>query len=135
MINIKLLPAYLFILAVSNAIAGGVVVIGHADVGKLDAATVQKIFTGKLIQVEGVEVTAVNLKPGPLRDRFLQTFLNQTEDKYTIYWAKRLFVGKGAPPLELSNTADVIKFVRSTPGAIGYVDEADVLPEVHVIVR
>jgi hypothetical protein len=133
--KIILLPALFLILAMSDAQAGDVVVIGHPGIGKLDAVTVQKIFTGKLIKVGGIDVTAVNVKPGPLRDHFLRTFLNQNDEKYTAYWTMRHFIGKGAPPIELPNATEVIKFVRSTPGAIGYIDEDDVLPQVSVIAR
>jgi ABC-type phosphate transport system substrate-binding protein len=129
------LPVLLLLLAMNNALAGDVVVIGNANLGKLDVATVQKIFTGKQIKVDGIDVTAVNVKSGPLREQFLQTFLQQTDAKYTAYWAIRLFVGKGAPPPELSSPAEVVKFVQSTPGAIGYVDESDLVDSVRVLAR
>ncbi len=130
-----LLPVLMLLLAMNNALAGDVVVIGHANLGKLDVAMVQKVFTGKLVKIDGIDVTAVNVKSGPLRDQFLQTFLQQTDAKYTAYWAIRLFVGKGAPPPELSSPAEVVKFVQSTPGAIGYVDESDLVDSVRVLAR
>ncbi|MDX8379670.1 MAG: hypothetical protein R8K48_06450 [Gallionella sp.] len=133
MLKIKPFLALVFFLAMSDALAGEVVVIGDAHLGKLDVATVQKLFTGKLIQVNGINVTTVNRVPGPLRERFLRTYLHISEGKYTAYWAKRLFVGKGAPPRELSSETDVIQFVKSTPGAIGYIDEADIVPEVSIL--
>ena len=135
MMKIKLLPALVFVLAMSDALAGDMVVIGHPGMGKLDVVTVQKIFTGKLIKVGDIDVKPVNVKPCSLRDRFLQTFLNQNDEKYTAYWTIRHFIGKGAPPLELPSSAEVIKFVQSTPGAIGYIDEDDVEPQVSVISR
>ena len=135
MIKTRFFPALVLIFALSEAQAGDVVVIGHAGMDKLDAVTVQRIFTGKLIKVGGVDVTAVNVKPSSLRNHFLQTFLNQNDEKYTAYWTIRHFVGKGAPPIELPSAAEVIKFVQSTPGAIGYIDEDDVVPEVNVLVR
>ena len=70
-----------------------------------------------------------------VRDRFLQDYLHQDEDKYTAYWTVRRYIGKGASPRELSSSADVIKYVNSTPGAIGYIDEADVPPGVHVLLK
>lgn len=135
MIKIKLLPALALILAMSDVQAGDVIVIGHAGMSKLDAVTVQRIFTGKLIKVNDIDVKPVNVKPCSIRDRFLQTFLNQNDEKYTAYWTIRHFIGKGAPPLELPSSAEVIKFVQSTPGAIGYIDEDDVVPQVSVISR
>jgi len=116
--------------------AGGVVVIGNANLIRLDATTLEKIYTGKVIEVEGKPVTAVNANSGStLRNRFLQVYLNQDEDKYTAYWTVRRYIGKGASPREISSSADVINFVTSTPGAIGYIDEADVPPGVNVLLK
>jgi len=116
--------------------AGGVVVIGNANLIRLDATTLEKIYTGKVIEVEGKPVTAVNANSGStIRNRFLQVYLNQDEDKYTAYWTVRRYIGKGASPREMSSSADVINFVTSTPGAIGYIDEADVPPGVNVLLK
>ena len=116
--------------------AGGVVVIGHAGLGHLDAATLQKIYTGKVIELEGIPVTAVNANAGSeIRSRFLQTFLNQDEDRYTAYWTVRRYIGKGASPREMSTSAEVIRFVKATPGAIGYIDENELQPGVNVLLK
>lgn len=135
----KLIPAALplaLLLAGSPAQASNVVVIGHASLSRLDAGTVQKVFTGKAIEVGGVAVTAVNASTGSnVRNRFLQTFLSQDEEKYTAYWTVRRYIGKGAPPKELSSSAEVINFVQSTPGAIGYIDEGDLKPGLNVLLR
>ena len=114
----------------------GVVIIGNANLRQLDANTVARIYTGKVIEVNGVAVTAVNASTGsPVRNRFLQAYLKQDEDKYTAYWTVRRYIGKGASPRELTRSADVIYFVNSTPGAIGYIDEADVEPGINVLLR
>ena len=116
--------------------AGGIVVIGHPGVPELDAATLQKIYTGRVIEVNGVSITAVNASAGSqTRNRFLQDYLNQDEDKYTAYWIVRRYVGKGASPRELPSSEDVINFVKSTPGAIGYLDASDVRPGVNVLLK
>lgn len=114
----------------------GVVVIGHANVKRLDALTVARIYTGKVIEVDGVPVTAINANIGSdVRARFLQAYLNQDEDKYTAYWTVRRYIGKGASPRELAKGSDVIRFVTSTPGAIGYIEEADLRPGLNVLLR
>ncbi|CAH1197951.1 conserved exported hypothetical protein [Candidatus Nitrotoga sp. BS] len=132
--KLKLIFA-LLALVICEAHADNVVVIGHAGLNKLNANTIQRIFTGKIIEIEGKHVTAVNLKAGALRDRFLQHYLNQKDDKYTAYWTVRRFIGKGIPPKELSSAAEVIRFVQATPGAIGYVDENELKPDMNVISR
>jgi hypothetical protein len=127
-------------LAVSLAFAfvqaGEIVVIGNNNVPKTDAATIQKIYTGKFISVAGVNVTPVGAKAGSAaRNRFLQEYLNQDEEKYTAYWTVRRYIGKGAPPTELASAAEVISYVQSTPGAVGYIDEAELKPGMNVIAR
>jgi ABC-type phosphate transport system substrate-binding protein len=37
------------------------------------------------------------------------------------YWQKQVFSGRGTPPPEMSSDAEVLAFVRSHPGAVGYV--------------
>ena len=53
-------------LAVSGAAtaADGIVVIGNANLQPLDATTVARIYTGKVVMVNGVPVTAVNAATG-----------------------------------------------------------------------
>jgi hypothetical protein len=123
------------LLSMSDALAGEVVVIGNTALGKLDVLTIQKLFTGKLIRVNDIDVTAVNIKSGALRDQFLSRYLNLSDEKYSAYWAIRLFAGKGMPPKELQSAAEVIIFVKTTTGAIGYINEDDLIPEVRVVAR
>jgi ABC-type phosphate transport system substrate-binding protein len=129
----------LMLLAASAArgwAADGVVVIGHPTVKRLDITTVARIYTGRVIEVDGVSITAVNAKAGTtIRNRFLQVFLNQDEDKYTAYWTVRRYIGKGASPRELNKSSDIIQFVTSTPGAIGYIDETEIRPGLNVLLR
>lgn len=126
-------------LATATGVAGAsddVVVIGNANLRHLDPTTIARIYTGRMIEVDGVSVTAVNAHSGsPIRNRFLQLYLNQDEDKYTAYWTVRRYIGKGASPRELGSSSDVIRFVTSTPGAIGYIDAADIEPGLNVLLR
>lgn len=133
--TIKVVSLAVF-LAFAQAHAGEIVVIGNSNVPKMDAVTVQKVYTGKFISVDGVNVTPVGVKPGAAsRNRFLQDFLKQDEEKYTAYWTVRRYIGKGVPPAELASAADVISYVQSTPGAVGYIDEAELKQGINVIAR
>lgn len=130
----RLLTACLLLLCIPAT--AGVVLIGHAGVPRLDESMVQKIYSGKVVEVGGVSVAAVHLRSGsPQRNLFLQTYLNQDEEKYTAYWTVRRYIGKGVPPRELASAADVISFVQSTPGALGYIDENDVKPGLNILLR
>ncbi len=130
------LPAALLLLAGLGSAAASTVVIGHPSLPRLDAATVQKVFTGRAIEVGGIVVTAINASVGSaVRSRFLQIYLNQDEDKYTAYWTVRRYIGKGTPPRELTSSSEVIDFVQSNLGAIGYIDEADLKPGLNVLIK
>ena len=121
-------------MAITNAYAGDIVVIGNSNVPKMNMTTVQKVYTGKFVSVAGIDVSPVAFKQGTTtRSRFLREFLKQDEDKYTAYWTVRRYIGKGVPPIEFSGAAEIIRFVVSTPGAVGYIDEDDLKPGVNVI--
>lgn len=116
-------------LLVFNAAAwaadGDVLVIAHPSVPALEAATVNRLYTGRAIEVAGNPVTVVNAAAGSaVRQRFLIRYLQQDEEKYRAYWTVRRHVGKGAPPRELTSVAQMLEVVTRTPGAVGYIDAA-----------
>jgi ABC-type phosphate transport system substrate-binding protein len=133
---VKPLAVLLLMLTLAATAAAEVVVIGHPGLSKLDGATVQRIFTGKVIEVGGVPVTAVNAIAGSsVRREFLERIVEQNEEKYTAYWTVRRYIGKGAPPRELPTSAEVIRFVMATPGAVGYIDDGDLRAGLNVLLR
>ncbi|MBF0262206.1 MAG: hypothetical protein HQL97_10290 [Magnetococcales bacterium] len=106
----------------SSSDAESVVVIGHPGLPKLDVTTIQKLYTGRSIEINGKSVTVVNVVPNnKTRKIFLEKFLAQDEEKYLAYWTVRRFIGKGTPPKELGSNEDVIAFVQSHADAIGYI--------------
>lgn len=131
-----LLPLAALALCVPLLGHAGVVVIAHPTVHKMDLATVQRIFMGKAIEVDGVRVSPANgAATMPSRQRFLAQYLQTNEDQYVAYWTVRRYVGKGTPPHEVRQTAEMIDYVSKTPGAIGYIDEADLPPGMNVVLR
>jgi hypothetical protein len=113
-----------------------VVVVAHAGMRKLDVATVERIYSGKVVELDGQPVVPVNLPPQhPLRQRFLKDFMQRDEPSYLAYWTVRRYVGKGAPPKEVGSVSEVLMHVMQNPGAMGYLDEADVPPGVNVVAR
>lgn len=116
-------------------VAADVVVVGNANLPKLDTETLNKIYTGRVIQVGGVSVVPVNLKAGnKLRGQFLSELLNSDDERYIAYWTVRRYIGKGVPPRELDSN-EILGFIQSTPGALGYVDGADVKPGMNVLLK
>ena len=54
-------------------------------------------------------------------ERFDHEVLHKTSSQLKSYWNQQIFSGKGVPPPEADSAADVITYVVSHPGAIGYV--------------
>ncbi len=48
-------------------------------------------------------------------------------------WLKKMLSGEGDPPLFMNSMEDILKKVASTPGAIGYINQADVTMDVKVL--
>lgn len=97
------------------------VVIGHSALQKTDLATLQRLYTGRVVSLNQQPATPLNLPPGhPLREQFLTDILGQTKEQYSGYWLVRRYVGKGTPPQELPSPEEIIRSISSTPGAVGY---------------
>jgi ABC-type phosphate transport system substrate-binding protein len=127
---------FIFYVGLTKVHAGDIVIIGNHNVPKMDLITIQKIYTGKIVSVADINVKPVNAKLGsPERNRFLEKVMNQDEEKYTGYWTVRRYIGKGTPPNELNSAAEIIDYVKSTEGAIGYIDEKELKTEMNVLER
>ena len=96
--------------------------IGHSSLQKTDLATLQRLYTGRVVSLNQQAATPFNLPPGhPLREQFIDNILGQNEEQYSGYWLVRRYVGKGAPPQELASPEEIIRAVSTIPGAVGYV--------------
>ena len=63
-----------------------------------------------------------------VRRSFSGDVLQQSIVEVQVYWQRRMSQGVTPPPVKTTDE-DVVAFVASTPGAIGYVSSAALLPE------
>ncbi len=116
----------LFIVATGSVFAD-VSVIANKGMGidSITAKEVKKIWLGKSKSLGGTSVKLSDLPQGNTsRDHFYANVVNKNEKYLKVYWAKIVFAGKGAPPKSFASDADVVSWVASTPGAVGYVDNS-----------
>lgn len=114
----------------------GWVLVANSAIKGVDAEMLKRIYTGRVVELDGLPLRPVNLAPGSaLRRRFLAGALQLDDDDYIAYWTVRRYIGKGAPPRELRNAAEVMDYVQRTPGAIGYIEPADIKPGLVVLMR
>jgi ABC-type phosphate transport system substrate-binding protein len=69
----------------------------------------------------------------PVRQRFDQEVFGKSVMAISAYWQQMIFGGKGVPPPEKSSDAEVVSFVRETPGAVGYVSSTAEVSGVKVV--
>lgn len=132
----RLLLMLLALLATGTGLAQDIVVFAHRDMPKSDAVTLKRLFTGRIVSISQQSARPVNLAPGhPLRLVFLEKLLGQDEREYTGYWLVRRYVGKGAPPIEFASVEELINFVVSTPGAVGYAPISQLPSGTNIIFR
>ena len=93
---------------------------GQAAVG-LGVDELAQVYRRRRLFVAGVRVQPVNLpSTHPLRRYFSQQVLHKTPEELEGYWQDQYFNGI-VPPFVLASEEAVMRFVASTPGAIGYV--------------
>lgn len=70
----------------------------------------------------GSDVTPVDLNArSATREAFTQEVHGRNVGAIRSYWQQAAFSGAGTAPVERSSDADVISFVKSNPGAVGYI--------------
>lgn len=113
-----------FIMPSTRAQAQGfVVIVNAADAATtLSKSEVSNIFLKKSSKLNPVDQT----KNSSIREAFTKAVHGRPSAAIQSYWQQQIFSGKDVPPTEKSSDADVIAFVKATPGSIGYVsDKAD----------
>jgi len=88
---------------------------------------IQNIYLGKKRIAEGFPVYAVDQSETEhIKLDFLQRVMNMTHAQYREQLLKRRFQEGAVTPKFVTNSAEALKAVRETPGAIGYVYESEV---------
>ena len=118
--------------------AEGLLVIAHPQV-PVASISVEELTLMYLIQrnswSNGVPVVPVNREASsPTREYFSEQLFNRSPADMSEYWNRLRFTGKFPPLVQTSDQA-VLGFVRSVPGAIGYIDAATEPTGVKVLLK
>jgi ABC-type phosphate transport system substrate-binding protein len=121
----------------ATAEAQGFQVIAHTSVAEseISAAELSKVFLKKASKLEsGTAIKPVDQPPtSKTRDAFSKAVHGRGASQIESYWQQQIFAGKDVPPDTKSSDAEVIAFVSSTPGAVGYVSASAAPAGVKVI--
>jgi ABC-type phosphate transport system substrate-binding protein len=129
---------FLWLLAPEPAPAQNRIAVVVADVAPdkelLTREDLEGIFRRKIrFWKDGTPILPVNLPvTNPLRRAFSRLVLGAPPEALESYWNEQYFHGV-SPPYVLASEEAVLRFVATTPGAIGYINAARVDGSVHVL--
>jgi len=110
--------AMLALLVSQGANAGDVIVISNPGI-TISADEVKDIYLGEK-QFAG-STRLVPVDNAAVQSDFLSRFMQMNAAKYNGAWNKKTFRDGLAPPAVKPSDAEVIEYVKRTPGAVGYV--------------
>ena len=100
-----------------------VVVNAANPVSEMSKDQVSKVFLKKARKFPGGgKAVVVDQDSGSnVRESFSKAVHGRSASAIESHWQQQIFAGKDVPPEKKSSDDDVLEFVRSNPGAIGYV--------------
>ena len=123
----KALLSGLMVAAMHNACSQIALVVGASNETKtmtMDQAS--SMYLGKSNTFPGGATALLLDQPAgsALRTTFYEKLTGKNEAQVKAGWSRLVFSGKGTPPKELSNSADVKKMVSANPNTIGYIEKS-----------
>ncbi len=100
-----------------------VVVNATSGTEQISAGDLSKIFqkkSGDLPSGESARPVDQD-NDAAVREAFSQAVHGRSAGQIESFWQQQIFSGRDVPPEKKKSDAEVLEFVRSNPGAIGYV--------------
>ncbi len=130
-----LLAAIFMVISPLAAFADDIVLICNKSVaaGTVSKDDLSRIYLGqKNLWENGSKIEPVIFQ-GDITDTFLTGYVGKNAMTFGNYWKKMLFSGKGSGPKQFAKPKEVVDFVASTQGAIGFVPSGTNTDAVKII--
>ncbi len=105
--------------------AGEIAVIAHPSVGNVVVSQIKLVnlflIPGTTWPDSQVAIPIDLTAPAHIKADFYRLAFGRSQSQLRAYWARQVFSGMGAPPIEVSSAPEVVRIVSKTPGAVGYV--------------
>ncbi len=118
------------------AAAADLVIIANPDVAEtaIDSRDLQRIYLGKQTQWrDDTSIVPVMLKSGPMHEAFIEVYIDRSVQRFVTYWRQMVFTGKGVPPKSFVQESELVEYVASTPGSVGFASAAANVSGVKVL--
>jgi len=104
----------------------------------LSKGDAKKLLLGQTVSWPSGATVTVVMKPQQSADRVsvLQKLCGMTEAEYTRYEMQVMFTGRTAAAVQAQPSSAAVKsYVKSNPGAVGFVHQSDVDSEVKLVLK
>jgi ABC-type phosphate transport system substrate-binding protein len=99
-------------------------VVVHPDnpAAEIDREALSRLFLKRTLRwPDGAAVQPVEPAAGRAREAFAAQVHRKSPAAVKSYWTQLIFSGRDVPPLEKATDEEVLAYVRTTRGAVGYV--------------
>ena len=127
---------WLLVQPAAEARADLVVVVNvRSGVAAMTRNEIINIFFGRTRQFfNGIEAQPVDLAGAhPDRVRFYQALVGKELSEVNAYWSRQLFSGGAQQPVRVGSSEEVIKWVTSHPGGIGFIEQSKADARMRVV--
>lgn len=135
--RLRLLLCLLLLLTTAGGALADLVVVVNArnPIAVMSRQEVINLFFGRLGQfANGLEAEPVDLADHhPQRALFYQLLVGKDLAEINAYWARLAFSGRHGAPLKLAAPDDVVRWVATHSGGIGFVDSSRVDGRLKVV--
>jgi hypothetical protein len=136
LLRFLLLSVWLALMPAGEALAELVVIVNaRSGVAVMTRNEIVNIFFGRYREFfNGVEVQPVDLADShPDRARFYKGLVGKDLSDVNAYWSRQMFSGRMQPPVKVNTPDEILKWVASHPGGIGFVELAKADARVRVV--
>lgn len=131
-----IVPAVVLLFAAAAQAANFKIVVNTGiHVESMPKKAISDLFLKRTTKWEnGTSVVPVDqTESASVRDEFSKSVLGKPTAAVKSYWNQQIFSGREVPPVEKPSDAEVLKFVKATAGAVGYVSEGAPTDGVRVL--
>lgn len=114
-----------------------VVVNAASSIGPLSQDEIINIFLGRYRRLPTGDAAQPIDQPesSALRAEFYRKLVNKDVNEINAYWSRLIFSGRTSPPLQAASVAEVTVQLLARPGAIAYVERAQVDKRLRIIME
>lgn len=115
-----------FVLFSQAFAGGGFIVIVNSSVAQneISSKDLSDIYLGKKMSWDnGSKAAPGMLEGGATHESFTKGIIKKSASQFSTFWKQAIFTGQGIPPKAFSSEDELLKFVSSTAGAVGYLAE------------